>query len=290
MPLRQALTRLVPWPPAGSHSQGRSGRPSGDRRRSAAIGDRQAQPRSRALALSSSSGVRKRASAAGRDRGATRASSWPRSRDRRRLGVGVFVCLGPIAARRTWRTPTAQSPHHDITARRRVLGLSVRRRVSTAAGPLLVHCSFEAAGRGVARSRPLVTETRWAWLRSFNGQSSGRTSPHGRRSRGPRERGAHLAPPVAGLPWTRARPLRFSWKGSSERTASGGTGPDRSPRRCLVGIHQVVQRRRLAASHLQGPASLTAQLDHLLSLVAQAYPPAPARGCTPAFAQRARQP
>jgi hypothetical protein len=36
---------------------------------------------------------------------------------------------------------------------------------------------------------------------------------------------------------------------------------------CLAGFRQVVQRAALAASHLQGPKSLTTQLDHLLSLV-----------------------
>ena len=40
-------------------------------------------------------------------------------------------------------------------------------------------------------------------------------------------------------------------------------GPARSPGGCLAGIRQVVQRAASAASHLQGPETLTAQLDHL---------------------------
>ena len=48
-------------------------------------------------------------------------------------------------------------------------------------------------------------------------------------------------------------------------------GPARSPGRCLAGIRQVVQRAASAARHLQGPESLTAQLDHLLPLVRSSY-------------------
>jgi hypothetical protein len=50
-----------------------------------------------------------------------------------------------------------------------------------------------------------------------------------------------------------------------------GAGWDQSPAGslggCLAGIRQVVQRAALAASHLQGPETLTTQLDHLLPLV-----------------------
>ncbi len=52
-------------------------------------------------------------------------------------------------------------------------------------------------------------------------------------------------------------PCRAGW----DQSPAGSLGG------CLAGIRQVVQRAALAASHLQGPESLTTQLDHLLPLV-----------------------
>ena len=233
----------APHPPARPGDTGRTGRGPGGRGAAPADGAGPVPPRGPDAGASGSPTRWWTGSASGTS------PSWPGSTAGSRL-------IGRRDRRRTVPTGTAPPARGQPWA--------LRGRASSCA-KLVIAAERDELDQVVARRKvsERVADGGAGRARHRRDHHAALSPSASRAVRRPARRGRCRAPP-------REAPCRYRLLCDAPGFPCGAgwdLGPAGSPGGCLAGIRQVVQRAASAASHLQGPETLTAQLDHLLSLV-----------------------